>query len=123
MGNVPINAVGGIPLWSLFMSVQAELLNEIEIFLAKRGGMAETTFGRLAVNDGKFVRRLREGCNMTLATIDRTRKFIRNQSPASEVSPSTKGQLSEAPVAVPPKPKAKRQVSASSPPLPAEKAA
>ncbi len=61
------------------MSVQAELLIEIETFLAQRGGMAETTFGRLAVNDGKFVRRLRKGSNMTLATIERTRQFIQQQ--------------------------------------------
>jgi hypothetical protein len=65
------------------MTVQADLLIEIEAFLAARrgqpDGMAETTFGRLAVNDGKFVRRLRDGCNMTLATIDRVRQFIRIQ--------------------------------------------
>jgi hypothetical protein len=39
--------------------------------------MAETTFGRLAVNDGKFVGRLRSGANMTLSTVDRVRNFIR----------------------------------------------
>lgn len=58
------------------MTTQSELLAEIEAFLADRGGMAETTFGRLAVNDGKFVRRLREGANMTLATIDRVKVFM-----------------------------------------------
>lgn len=58
------------------MSVQAELLTEIESYLAKRGDMAETTFGRMAVNDGKLVGRLRAGRNMTLATIERTRQFI-----------------------------------------------
>lgn len=64
------------------MNVQADLLIEIEAFLAHLGGMAETTFGRLAVNDGKFVRRLREGCNMTLGTIQRTRQFMQDQRDA-----------------------------------------
>jgi hypothetical protein len=72
------------------MSVQAELLTEIESFLAERGGMAETTFGRLAVNDGKFVGRLRKGCNMTLATIDRTRRFMKEQI-ASRSLPAAAG--------------------------------
>ena len=59
------------------MTVQSELLSEIGAFLSEHGDMAETTFGRLAVNDGKFIRRLREGANMTLATIDRVKDFMR----------------------------------------------
>ena len=55
---------------------QGALLNEIEAFLRGRL-VAETTFGRLAVNDGKFVPRLRAGANMTLATIERVRRFMR----------------------------------------------
>ena len=50
---------------------------EIEAFLPKRG-IKETTFGRLAVNDGKFVQRLRTGQNMTLATIEKAHAFIRD---------------------------------------------
>lgn len=61
------------------MDTQTQLLAEIEAFLATRE-IAESTFGRLAVNDGKFVSRLRAQANMTLATIDRVRKFIREQS-------------------------------------------
>lgn len=61
------------------MDTQAQLLSEIEDFLRTRK-MAETTFGRMAVNDGKFVSRLRAGANMTLATIDRARTHIRSQS-------------------------------------------
>lgn len=57
------------------MSTQAQLLSEIETFLRGRK-MAETTFGRLAVNDGKFVARLRAGANMTLATIAKARQFM-----------------------------------------------
>lgn len=61
------------------MSAQSDLLAEIEAFLPKRR-IRETTFGRLAVNDGKFVQRLRDGANMTLATIDKARAFIRDES-------------------------------------------
>lgn len=67
------------------MTVQSELLAEIEAFLAEREGMAETTFGRLAVNDGKLVRRLRDGANMTLATICRVKAFI--HSPENKANP------------------------------------
>jgi topoisomerase IA-like protein len=81
------------------MTVQSDLLIEIEAFLAARRSMAETTFGKLAVNDGKFVRRLRDGCNMTLATIDRVRKFIADQQRAA-APPSPANDT--------PKPKAKR---------------
>ena len=59
------------------MDAQAKLLAEIAAFLPKRG-IKETTFGRLAVNDGKFVQRLREGQNMTLATIEKAHTFIRD---------------------------------------------
>ncbi len=38
--------------------------------------MAETTFGRRAVNDGKFVGRLKDGGNITVATVDRVRSFM-----------------------------------------------
>ena len=84
VGNNPIDKLGNIPLWSVAMSIQSELLTEIESFLAARGDMAETTFGRLAVNDGKLVRRLQDGANMTLATIDRVKAFI--QSPENKVN-------------------------------------
>lgn len=43
--------------------------------------MAETTFGRRAVNDGKFVGRLKLGGNVTIATVDRVRGFIGGGGP------------------------------------------
>ena len=61
------------------MSTQAQLLAEIEAFLSQRR-MAETTFGRLAVNDGKFVGRLRGGANMTLATVEKVRRYLASQA-------------------------------------------
>lgn len=58
------------------------LLNEIEAFVA-RTKMAESTFGRLAVNDGKLVARLRAGGSITLNTAADIRRFIAKE-PASE---------------------------------------
>lgn len=53
----------------------ADLLREVESFVARRG-VSESYLGLLAVNDGKFVQRLRAGKNMTLATIDKVRTYM-----------------------------------------------
>ena len=79
------NGIHPIIVW--VMDTQTQLLAEIEAFLATRE-IAESTFGRLAVNDGKFVSRLRARANMTLATIDRARDFIRERSSAEVQSQS-----------------------------------
>jgi hypothetical protein len=42
----------------------------------RRAGMAESTFGRLAVNDGKLVTRLRLGGRVTTDTAERVHAFI-----------------------------------------------
>lgn len=56
-----------------------DLLIEIDRFLCRPDvGITETTFGRLAVNDGKFVGRLRDGKGLTLATAEKVRVFIRD---------------------------------------------
>jgi hypothetical protein len=50
----------------------------------RHAGMAESTFGRLAVNDGKLVNRLRLGGRLTTETEDRIRAFIaRAHQPAA----------------------------------------
>ncbi len=72
------------------MDTQSQLLTEIEGFLSTRK-MAETTFGKVAVNDGKFVSRLKSGANMTLATIDRVRGYIKSQSVGVSQSQSGEG--------------------------------
>ena len=82
-----LDALGQVPLLSLFMDTQSQLLNEIEAFLSARR-MAATTFGRFAVNDGKFVGRLRQGANMTLATIDRVRGYLKEQNAGKSESQS-----------------------------------
>ena len=51
------------------------LLGSISDF-CRRTGMAESTFGRRAVNDGKFVARLRDGARVTPETLDRVNQFI-----------------------------------------------
>jgi len=51
------------------------LLREISDY-CRRVGMAESTFGRLAVNDGKLVSRLRTGASVTIDTMERVRAFI-----------------------------------------------
>lgn len=56
------------------MEVEA-LLQEISDY-CRRTGVAESTFGRLAVNDGKFVNRLRDGGRITTGTLEQVRSFI-----------------------------------------------
>jgi hypothetical protein len=51
------------------------LLAEIEAF-CRRTGIAESTFGRQAVNDGKLCVRLRNGKDVTLETAAKIRGFI-----------------------------------------------
>ena len=57
------------------------LLRDIADF-CRRAGMAESTFGRLAVNDGKLVSRLRLGGRVTTDTADRVQAFIARQPAA-----------------------------------------
>jgi hypothetical protein len=64
------------------MDTQSQLLAEIEDFIGSQK-IAATTFGKMAVNDGKFVSRLRSGANMTLATIARVKAFLETQRRAS----------------------------------------
>jgi hypothetical protein len=51
------------------------LLREISEY-CRRADLAESTFGRLAINDGKLVRRLRDGGRITTDTFDRIRAFM-----------------------------------------------
>jgi len=55
--------------------IQRSLLSEIEDF-CRRSNIAESTFGKRAVNDGKFVNRLRNGKSTTLATAEKIRTYI-----------------------------------------------
>ena len=59
------------------------LLLDIKAYCRRRG-IAESTFGRRAVNDGKFVARLRGGKRVTTATLERVRTFMGVQPPSSD---------------------------------------
>jgi hypothetical protein len=83
------------------------LLDSISEF-CRRANMAESTFGRRAVNDGKFVARLRDGARITPETLERVSEFLNTQgvtAPASppelmrlmRVAPSGGGALASAP--------------------------
>jgi hypothetical protein len=52
-----------------------QLLQEISDF-CRSTGLAESTFGRRAVNDGKLANRLRNGGRITTDTLDRIRAFM-----------------------------------------------
>jgi SAM-dependent methyltransferase len=47
----------------------------------QRTGLAESTFGRLAINDGKLVSRLRDGGRITSTTLERLRAFMAANPP------------------------------------------
>src|SRR6266705_1902758 len=52
-----------------------QILSQISEF-CRQADMAESTFGRRAVNDGKLVHRLREGKRITIDTLDRIQAYI-----------------------------------------------
>ena len=58
-----------------------EILSRITEF-CRKADMAESTFGRRAVNDGKLTARLRNGGRITTETFERIRGFMENNRPA-----------------------------------------
>jgi hypothetical protein len=62
------------------------LLDSIAEF-CRRANMAESTFGRRAVNDGKFVSRLRDGARITPETLERVSEFLTSQGISAPVAP------------------------------------
>lgn len=60
------------------MTLRDQLLLEVEDFL-KRSGMAPGTFGTYALDDGRFVNRLRAGGDVRTQTLERVREFIRDR--------------------------------------------
>jgi hypothetical protein len=59
------------------MGEQKTLVADIERY-CREHEIAETTFGRLSVNDGKFVGRLRAGRGVTTRTLERVHEFLAN---------------------------------------------
>jgi SAM-dependent methyltransferase len=60
--------------------VSDSLLTDIAAY-CRRTHVAESTFGRLAVNDGKLVSRLRNGARVTTETVARVRAFMDQNEP------------------------------------------
>lgn len=75
------------------------LLRDIADY-CRKNGVAETTFGRLAVNDGKFVSRLRDGGRITTTTFERVRSFIAADS-ASTLAGAGKASTGDQPAVGP----------------------
>ncbi len=63
-----------------------QILSQITEF-CRRADMAESTFGRRAVNDGKLVHRLREGKRITIDTLDRIQAYIAASTPGGIAPP------------------------------------
>lgn len=61
-------------------SSDAKLLSEIERYLVA-ADMHASTFGLLALNDGKLVMRLRAGSSVTLRTADKIRAWMAENRP------------------------------------------
>ena len=64
-----------------------QLLQEISDY-CRQAGLAESTFGRRAVNDGKLANRLRNGGRITTDTLDRIRAFMTENRADMTVRPA-----------------------------------
>ena len=64
------------------MDNNSGLIAEIEIY-CRDTGIAESTFGRQVVNDGKFVGRLRDGKGVTTTTVARVRRYMEERHPTN----------------------------------------
>jgi hypothetical protein len=62
------------------------LLDSISEF-CRRAGMAESTFGRRVVNDGKFVARLRDGARITPETLERVSTYLLSKGVEAPAAP------------------------------------
>jgi SAM-dependent methyltransferase len=63
-----------------------QILGEIRDYCRKTQ-TAESTFGRLVVNDGKLVSRLRDGAKITTGTLDKVRAYLSNVRSEPGTSP------------------------------------
>lgn len=71
------------------MSTIAALLREIGTF-CKDFGITESTFGRRAMSDGKFVERIKAGGGLTVANLDRLRAYMAEERAAARRAPARK---------------------------------
>src|SRR6478752_6161709 len=68
-------------------AMNEQILQEISEFCRSRG-LAESTFGRRAVNDGKLASRLRNGGRITTDTLDRIRAFMSSNNAGASARPA-----------------------------------
>jgi hypothetical protein len=80
---MPMRRTEGVPVKD---DTNSDLLNDIEVY-CQCTGIAESTFGRRAINDGKLCARLRDGKSVTLSTARKVRDFIREHSPDQSSTP------------------------------------
>ncbi|WP_249733675.1 hypothetical protein [Bradyrhizobium sp. sGM-13] len=64
-----------------------QILGEIRDY-CRQTRTAESTFGRLVVNDGKLVSRLRDGARITTGTLDKVRAYLAEHRPQSGGAPA-----------------------------------
>src|SRR5215218_4805636 len=63
-----------------------QILGEIRDY-CRATQTAESTFGRLVVNDGKLVSRLRDGARITTGTLDKVRAYLSEHLAATPPAP------------------------------------
>src|SRR5437762_12767759 len=64
-----------------------QILGEIRDY-CRETQTAESTFGRLVVNDGKLVSRLRDGARITTGTLDKVRAYLSEHRAAAPPAPN-----------------------------------
>src|SRR5665213_59446 len=62
-----------------------QILGEIRDY-CRATQTAESTFGRLVVNDGKLVSRLRDGARITTGTLDKVRAYLSERRSAPSLA-------------------------------------
>lgn len=67
------------------MSTISSLLKEIAAF-CKEFRIGESTFGRRAMSDGKFVDRIKAGGGLTVANLDRLRDYMATERAAQRAA-------------------------------------
>lgn len=68
------------------LEIRTTLLDRIAAYRAAKG-LSETAFGRAAVADGSFIRRLRTYKGVTLTVIERAVKYMADNPPPDAVAP------------------------------------
>ena len=67
------------------LSETEQLLKDIEAYCTAMG-IAETTFGKKAVKDGRFCQRIRDGGRTWPETIERIRKYMADNPPRQDAA-------------------------------------